>query len=111
LLPTGETPPPVVVEQFETPVGQQTWPIFILDDEANLLKSLEGHLWRVLDLGFSADGKLLPSGSDDYSAKIWEIDTGEIVHEHNHNWSVTAAQFEFGIAVHNTGGTQKRGEF
>lgn len=34
---------------------------------------LEGHTQRIISLAFSADGKFLVSGSQDASARVWNV--------------------------------------
>src|SRR4029078_4247736 len=42
-----------------------------------LVKSFEGHTHHVLDVGWSADGKLLASAGGDNTVKIWDFEKGE----------------------------------
>jgi WD40 repeat protein len=44
--------------------------------EAKPRATLQGHTREVLSLAFSADGKILASGSADQSAKLWDVATG-----------------------------------
>ncbi len=39
--------------------------------------NLEGHTYSVYSVAFSPDGKRLATGSDDKSAKIWDLDSGK----------------------------------
>jgi WD40 repeat protein len=40
------------------------------------LRTFEGHTGAINSLGFSADGKLLASASDDVTARIWDVASG-----------------------------------
>jgi WD40 repeat protein len=42
-------------------------------EDANLRKTLEGHLDRVLGVKFSADGKTLLSGGFDELVMLWDV--------------------------------------
>jgi len=57
------------------------------NDEANLPRQTKaevvvqlGHTGKVTCVAFSPDGKLLLSGSEDKTAKLWEVDTGKLIH-------------------------------
>ena len=41
--------------------------------------ALKGHSDRINSLAFSPDGKILASGSDDKTIKIWQLDTGKLI--------------------------------
>jgi WD40 repeat protein len=41
--------------------------------------SLKGHSDRINSLAFSPDGKILASGSDDKTIKIWQLATGKLI--------------------------------
>jgi serine/threonine protein kinase len=41
-----------------------------------LVRTLEGHAWQVTSLSFSPDGRLLASGSNDNTIKLWRVADG-----------------------------------
>jgi WD40 repeat protein len=45
-----------------------------------MVRSLQGHLYTIYDLAFSADGERLASASQDNTARIWSVATGETLH-------------------------------
>ncbi len=49
-----------------------------LADE-QIVRSLKGHEYQILDLSFSADGRRLISGGGDHTARIWNVDTGATI--------------------------------
>src|SRR5215207_775709 len=71
LVMTGE--PHVPPEVWKIP---QTEPAESADLPRKLL-TLEGHQGPVRGLTYSRDGSLIASGSDDGTAKIWDVKTGE----------------------------------
>ena len=46
-------------------------------EDVNLIKTMEGHLDRVLGVKFSADGKKLVSGSFDETVMLWDVASGQ----------------------------------
>ena len=57
--------------------------------------SLRGHTGPVRAVAFSHDGKLLVSGSDDNSVRLWDVAKGELKHEpmKGHTDAVTGVAF------------------
>ena len=44
------------------------------------IRTFKGHTSWVRSVAFSHDGKLMASGSDEETIKLWDIDTRECVH-------------------------------
>jgi WD40 repeat protein len=56
--------------------------------------TLTGHTDTVRSVAFSPDGRLLASGSDDNTIKLWEVATGREVRTlSGHGWDVTSVAF------------------
>ena len=55
------------------------------------MSALSGHTSCIWDLAFSVDGALLVSGSGDYTAKLWDIQTGGIIKSFQHSTDIFAA--------------------
>ena len=44
------------------------------------MKTLSGHTSDINSVSFSPDGKLLASGSDDETIRLWDVSTGQTLH-------------------------------
>lgn len=56
--------------------------------------TLSGHGWAVLTLAFSPNGKILATGSDDNTIKLWDVDTGQVISTLlGHSWPVMSVAF------------------
>lgn len=56
-------------------------------------KSLEGHTNEVLTCSFSPDSMLLISGSEDATCKLWNINTGKLLHSFSNEGAVLCTRF------------------
>jgi len=56
-----------------------TTKVFSLADRRRLIFELEGHTTYVRALSFSCDGKILFSGSQDNTVRIWDMGTGALM--------------------------------
>jgi WD40 repeat protein len=74
-------------------VGGEGNAIFVFDLRANTTRVLRGHDKLVRALALSPDGKLLVSGSDDATLRLWVIDGGNSQLLHRFGESVQAVAF------------------
>jgi WD40 repeat protein len=73
--------------------------------DSKLVRSFEGHTHHVLDIGWSADGKLLASAGGDNTVKVWDWEKGEQARTINaHGKQVTRLLFIGKKAEFITGG-------
>jgi len=74
-------------------VGSEPGDIIILDiSTGSQTAVLSGHTGEVNCLTFSSDGTLLVSGSDDYTAKLWDVQASGVIKTFSHTcgvWSVS----------------------
>ncbi|KAG1779641.1 WD40-repeat-containing domain protein [Suillus placidus] len=47
--------------------------------ESGMVRTFKGHSAKITCIDISVDSTLLASGSDDFTARIWSLDTGELV--------------------------------
>ncbi len=65
--------------------GKSRYGFQLIDPETGkLVRSVQGHTDGVADLAFSADGKMLATGSTDRTVRVWDVDTGELLHDWPH---------------------------
>ncbi|NET67353.1 MAG: peptidase C14 [Moorea sp. SIO1G6] len=63
-------------------------------DNVQERKRLEGHTGPVWDIAFSSDGKQILSGSWDRTARLWDTESGKLIHQlEGHTGSVEAIAF------------------
>lgn len=56
--------------------------------------NLIGHLWPVFASAFHPQGKILATGSDDKTVKLWDLKTGQEIRTlSGHSWTVVAVAF------------------
>jgi WD40 repeat protein len=73
----------------------------------SLWKKLEGHTSGVLDCDWSLDEKRIVSGSRDYTARVWDLDTGEN-EKYEHDNCVRGARWSLANDYFLTSGIEKR---
>jgi WD40 repeat protein len=68
------------------PKGQENW--------SAMLQTLEDLWGEISSAAFSPDGKLLASGSDDWTVKLWDTRTGVVLQTlEGHSHEITAIAF------------------
>ena len=87
-LPTSptDTKPPLPTTPASKPSSPDWWKqtpaAASKPSQAGLAHQLTGHTRAVQCLAFSADGQWLVSGSEDYSLRLWNVQTGEAVQQY-----------------------------
>jgi WD40 repeat protein len=62
--------------------------------KVGLLLTLEGHLYAVISVAFSPDGKMLASGGMDNAIKLWRVSDGTLLKTlSGHNYTVMSVTF------------------
>ncbi len=83
--PLAGREPPASWIRLEAPAGA--------DDQA-LLRIFAGHTDYVRSVAFSPDGQLVLTGSDDYTARLWETSSGKLLSTlQGHTFRVTSVAF------------------
>ena len=92
LTPIPKTTPTPI----ETPTPE-TIPIQLINyTKISLDQTLIGHSSFVYSVAFSSDGKVLASGSSDYTIKLWEVQTGRKINTlSGHSYVVNSVAFTF----------------
>lgn len=72
----------------DDPSGSKSWPT---SDNLSPLVELKGNNQRwVWDVAFSADSQYIITGSSDNLARLWSINTGDVIREYNgHQKAIT----------------------
>jgi WD40 repeat protein len=55
------------------------WELKVCEVETGIMKKLRGHSMTITCIDISADNTLLASGSNDRTARIWNLETGKLV--------------------------------
>ena len=62
--------------------------------DGSLVRTLRGHTLAVVSVSFSSDGRLLASGSEDNTIKLWRVADGlEVGTLTGHSYSVYSVSF------------------
>ena len=69
LVPSGASPLRIYLQKSDAPDV----------DTGKCVNILEGHSKRVRSVGFSPNGKLLATGSTDWTIKLWDLATGKSI--------------------------------
>src|SRR5690606_12824572 len=75
-------------------VGGTQGAVLLTRGETAPLHRLLGHTAAVLSVAFSPDGKRIATGSDDFTAKVWDVESGkEMLSLARHKGAVTSVEF------------------
>src|SRR5882762_6439089 len=71
--------------QLSQVYGPKLWPVIDIKEGRQrtwspCVRVLEGHTYRCLSVAFSPDGGQLVSGSRDGTVRLWNIETGALLH-------------------------------
>ena len=87
---------PWTISYWATNIAVGLWSGDIITLDAvtgSYIATLSGHASRVQSVSFSSDGKLLVSGADDKTVKLWDMQTGGIIQDFSGHqgriWSVS----------------------
>ena len=62
-------------------------------ETGRILDSVFQHGGQLNDVTFTLDDRLMASASDDHTAKIWDIETGQMLHTLTHDFRVDSCRF------------------
>ncbi|PSO77343.1 MAG: hypothetical protein BRC40_02010, partial [Cyanobacteria bacterium QH_8_48_120] len=72
--------PPAISTREETAEDFSQETVSTHPKDITLDRTIKGHSGWVNSVAMSSDGQTIVSGSDDHTIKVWNLDTGELLH-------------------------------